>query len=63
MKRILTFITIMLLMISGSFGQTPEKKRYKAAKISVAPVINGILDDESWLAGDWIDDFTQNRAI
>lgn len=61
MKRILTFITIMLLMISGSFGQTPEKKRYKAAKISVAPVINGILDDESWLAGDWIDDFTQNQ--
>jgi hypothetical protein len=57
----LIILAIILLFTSGAFGQTPEKKQYKATKISVAPVINGILDDEAWLAGDWIDDFTQNE--
>jgi hypothetical protein len=57
----LIILAIILLFTSGAFGQTPEKKQYKVTKISVAPVINGILDDESWLAGDWIDDFTQNE--
>ena len=59
MKRILISIFILLLLISGVTGQTPEKKQYKATKITVAPEINGILDDEVWKEGTWVDDFTQ----
>jgi hypothetical protein len=61
MKRILLLILIILLLLPGVSGQTPEKKHYKAARITMAPVINGILDDESWQTGIWIDDFTQNE--
>ena len=39
----------------------PRKKQYKATSISAAPVINGILDEEIWKLGDWVDDFTQNE--
>ncbi len=59
MKRILISVFIFILIISGVSGQTLEKKQYKAARLTVAPVINGILDDEAWKEGTWIDDFTQ----
>ena len=39
----------------------PEKKQYQATQISTPPVINGILDDDIWQTGDWVDDFTQNE--
>jgi Domain of unknown function (DUF5916)/Carbohydrate family 9 binding domain-like len=61
MKRILFSIFILLIFISGVNGQSPEKKQYKATKLTVVPVINGVLDDESWKEGTWIDDFTQNE--
>ena len=51
----------MLFFSWQTFGQTIEKKQYKATKISVAPVIDGILDDEAWKSGDWAGDFTQNQ--
>ncbi|MFZ0282518.1 MAG: DUF5916 domain-containing protein [Bacteroidales bacterium] len=59
MKRILISIFLMLLLISGVTGQTPEKKQYKATKLAIPPEINGILDDEAWKEGTWVDDFTQ----
>ncbi|MDP4221835.1 MAG: DUF5916 domain-containing protein [Bacteroidota bacterium] len=60
MKRILTSLSVILLLFSGATGQAPEKKRYKAEKITTAPVIDGILDDDAWKnQGTWIDDFTQ----
>ena len=48
----------MIPLLSGQ-AQTIEKKRYKATRITDAPVINGILDEEIWKSGEWIDDFTQ----
>ena len=61
MKRILISFIASFLIISGAFGQVPEKKQYKTIKIAVPPVINGILDDEAWNEGTWIDDFTQHE--
>jgi len=59
MKRILISLITFLLIIAGVTGQAPEKKQYKATKLSVVPSIDGILDDETWKEGTWIDEFTQ----
>ena len=59
MKRILISFTIVLLIFSAGFGQTPEKKRYKATEVATPPVIDGVVDDQVWNQGEWIDDFTQ----
>jgi hypothetical protein len=61
MKRLLVSLIIVFLTIPVVTGQTPEKKQYKAARITSAPAIDGILDDEVWKEGGWIDDFTQNE--
>ena len=59
MKRILITLITLLLIIPGVTGQTPEKKQYKATRITTAPSIDGILDEDTWKEGTWIDDFTQ----
>jgi hypothetical protein len=41
------------------YGQSSEKKRYKATQISQAPVIDGVLNEQIWNEGEWTDDFTQ----
>jgi len=59
MKRILVCLLTVFLILTGAFGQAPEIKTYKATSVSTAPVIDGLLDDEVWNQGEWIDDFTQ----
>jgi len=59
MKRTLILLFLLILIIPVTTGQTPEKKQYKAERLTVAPDIDGILDDEAWNQGTWIDDFTQ----
>jgi hypothetical protein len=59
MKRSLTLLLLILLVFSVSTAQTIDKKQYHATRITQAPVINGVLDDEVWKAGEWVDDFTQ----
>jgi len=61
MKRIFVFVLVFLLLLPCVTGQTPEKRKYKATQISTVPVINGILDDEAWQSGTWVDDFTQQQ--
>ncbi len=61
MKKILICLTVFLLLIPSVSGQAPEKKRYQATRISAAPEIDGILDEEIWNTGEWMDDFTQNQ--
>jgi hypothetical protein len=61
MKRILISSILLFLLIPFLSGQLTEKKRYKAERITVAPVVDGVLDDETWKVGTWIDDFTQNQ--
>ncbi len=60
MRRIL-IITITAFLTVITAGQTPEKKQYKAEQIIYAPVINGILDEDIWQGGAWVDDFTQHE--
>jgi hypothetical protein len=60
MRRLFIIILTALFAISA-IGQTSGKKQYKAEQITLAPVINGILDEEIWQGGGWIDDFTQNE--
>lgn len=58
---------MLSLLVSGIQGQTngtqtsEVKKQYKATEISQAPEIDGILDEQVWRDGSWIDDFTQNE--
>ncbi|MCU0474201.1 MAG: carbohydrate binding family 9 domain-containing protein [Bacteroidales bacterium] len=59
MKKILTSFIVLLLSASITSGQTNDKKNYKASRVTAAPVINGILDDDAWKAGTWVDNFTQ----
>jgi hypothetical protein len=61
MKRILISGLFILLLLSPSLGQTPVKKQYQATKITATPVINGVLDEDIWQLGEWVDDFTQNQ--
>ena len=61
MKRVFILSLLSLLLFQGVSGQTAGKKQYTAARISVAPVIDGKLDDESWNSGTWAGDFTQNQ--
>jgi len=59
MRKICLVLISLLLISAVVTGQTTEKKRYTATKATVAPSIDGILDDETWKEGTWIDDFTQ----
>ena len=62
MIRKLTLVAFLLpVSVFGLFGQTEylPKKVYKAYRIEVAPVINGVFDDEAWQTGTWAGDFTQ----
>jgi len=63
MKRIALPLLMLLLLTSVLSGQAPEKKQYKATKITSVPVINGVLDDDTWKEGTWIDDFTQHEPF
>jgi len=42
-------------------GQQSERKQYTTIRITNPPVINGMLDDESWKSGLWEGNFTQNQ--
>jgi len=59
MKSTLISLFLLLIVVPFVSGQTPGKKQYKAERLTVAPEIDGVLDDEGWNQGTWIDDFTQ----
>jgi hypothetical protein len=63
MKRFLIAFLNIFLIIPFISGQTQDlpKKQYKTAHITDAPAIDGILDEDIWNEGEWIDDFTQNE--
>jgi Domain of unknown function (DUF5916)/Carbohydrate family 9 binding domain-like len=61
MKKILISILCLFLVFNSLTGQTSEKRQYKATKVSNAPAVDGVLDDEAWKEGTWADEFTQNR--
>src|SRR5512133_2800162 len=67
MKIILLSCLMVTLLASGISAQTngtqaaEGKKQYKATAITSAPAIDGVLDEQIWRQGSWVDDFTQNE--
>ena len=61
MKRFLLSGLLIFIFLPAVFGQILDKKAYLATRISTSPVINGILDEDIWKTGEWVDDFTQNE--
>lgn len=61
MKKILSILIVIIFLMPPALSQDLEKKRYQATMISSVPDIDGILDDEAWKEGTWIDDFTQHE--
>lgn len=59
MKRTFLIIIAALIAIAPAIGQTTGKKQYRAEQITTEPHIDGILDEDIWQGGTWIDDFTQ----
>ena len=60
MKRV--FISgLILIFLYHILMVRPVKKSYNASKISSPPDINGILDEDIWQTGDWVNDFIQNE--
>ncbi|MFN2313693.1 MAG: hypothetical protein ABR531_04510, partial [Bacteroidales bacterium] len=61
MKKILLMLLLCTPLIIS--GQEYEKRTYNATRLTVAPVINGELDDEAWLLGEWGGDFMQFEPL
>lgn len=62
MKSHFLLLLLLLPMIGqASNGIDPNKKEVRAAAVSQAPVIDGVLDDEAWLNALPAGDFIQNR--
>ena len=59
MKRTLLSSLIFLFITTTILGQDLLKNRYTSNQVSTAPVINGMLDEDIWNQGDWVDSFTQ----
>lgn len=57
MKKLIIILFIILPLTVT--GQEYEKRVYTATRISDPPVINGELDDDAWLHGEWAGDFLQ----
>ncbi len=49
----------MVLLPFAVVGQDYEKRVYTATLITNPPAINGDLDDEAWMQGEWSGDFLQ----
>lgn len=59
MKRSLSLTVVIIITISSLFAQSTEKNRYQATRITNPPQIDGILDDEAWITGEWTGNFSQ----
>lgn len=59
--RYLAIAALFSLCTLYSSGQPLPKRLYSAERIVNAPVINGDLDDEAWLNGEWEGGFTQHE--
>ncbi|HAG16721.1 MAG TPA: hydrolase [Bacteroidales bacterium] len=60
MQKIFYFSLFMILFLNlNASGQDLIKKNYKAIEIQNPPIVDGLLEDEAWQLGEWINDFTQ----
>ena len=64
MTKTLTLAILIALTTAYLLSAQTEylpKKVYKAFRVTEAPVINGVFDDEAWSQGEWAGDFIQNE--
>ncbi len=62
MKKILIVVLFSIPIMNFLDAQdfkTDKKKQYKAVQINIAPVIDGVLDEDVWNEGIWMNDFIQ----
>ena len=59
MRRLSTLLLITALVTSNAFGQETAKRTYRAVRVEQPPLIDGVLNDETWTVGEWQGDFTQ----
>lgn len=60
LQKTFYFSLFMILFLNlNALGQDLIKKNYKAIEIHNPPIVDGLLDDEAWQLGEWINDFTQ----
>lgn len=60
MKTIFTFI--FCLLWAGALADINPENHYKATRLSgPPPVVDGMLDDPAWEAGEWAGGFTQHE--
>ncbi len=55
------FTGILMVSTLLAFSQNLEKKIFTTLKTSKSLLIDGDLNDEAWLAGEWAGDFTQHE--
>lgn len=58
MKKVL-FAGFLVLFSYSTFGQKLPKRKYKTERTETVPIINGELDDEAWIPGEWEGNFIQ----
>lgn len=55
------FMSLPAAAQEGDLGSAPGTKRFNAVKVSRAPVIDGVLDEEVWRQAEPVTDFHQIR--
>lgn len=55
------FLIVFALISCVTSGQDLIKKKYNATFIQNPPIIDGLLNDEAWKLGVWLNDFTQHE--
>jgi hypothetical protein len=63
MKRIALIALAVILCTLLSAQDSIPKRSYQATFTSLAPVIDGSIDDEAWQAGAWDGDFVQFEPV
>ncbi len=62
MKQV--FFLLLCIIFSSAFAQLDPKRQYQTLRLEAeAPNIDGILDDEAWLQGEWHGEFIQYEPL
>jgi len=61
MKRTFLLLIYLVIILSNSFGQEVQKKRYDTSRLQSPITIDGNLSEADWKSGPWEDSFTQRE--
>jgi hypothetical protein len=60
LKRIIISL-FLIFLFSKSYSQSDEKKSYQTVFTQIAPVIDGLMNDDCWNLVEWGGGFTQTQ--